>query len=220
MKIINAGFEILDVMNGEAVLKKIEEIARVCYKSEDKITDGSAERMVRSLIRSGHEAMIEHYSFSVKFIVDRGISHQIVRHRLCAFAQESTKFIDYSREKNGNEITVIKPFYLPDEGEAFDIWAQSCMVAEDAYMKLIKAGYEAQQARAVLPTSTKTELVVTTNLREWRNIFKLRCSKKAHPQIREVMLPLLDKLHNKIPVVFDDIWEMYKNEFAETGEIK
>lgn len=214
MKIINAGFEILDVMNGEAVLKKIEEIARVCYKSEDKITDGSAERMVRSLIRSGHEAMIEHYSFSVKFIVDRGISHEIVRHRLCSFAQESTRYVNYTQETNGGEVNFIKPLYLQEESKGYDTWAKSCAIAEAAYFDLIKDGYKPEQARAVLPTSTKTELVVTTNLREWRNIFKLRCSKKAHPQIREVMLPLLYKLHSKIPVVFDDIWEMYKDEFA------
>ena len=220
MKIIKPGFEILDVMNGEAVLKKIEEIARVCYKSEDKICDGSAERMVRSLIRSGHEAMIEHYSFSVKFIVDRGISHEIVRHRLCSFAQESTRYVNYTKEKYGKEITVIKPPYLNRGTVGFYNWTRWCMIAEDAYFTLIEQGCTPEQARAVLPTSTKTELVVTTNLREWRNIFKLRCSKKAHPQIREVMLPLLDKLHNKIPVVFDDIWEMHKNEFAETGEIK
>lgn len=97
MKIVDAGYEILDNLNGEEILKKIERVARVCYKSEDKITEGSAEKMVRALIKSNHMAMLEHYSFSVKFICDRGVSHEIVRHRVASYAQESTRYCNYNK---------------------------------------------------------------------------------------------------------------------------
>lgn len=127
MQVVSAGYEILDTLNGEEILKKIERVARVCYKSEDKITDGSAEKMVKALIKRGHEAMLEHFSFSVKFIVDRGVSHELVRHRVASFAQESTRYCNYGHE---GEITVIKPLYLSDCGEDYNIWRKACMVAE------------------------------------------------------------------------------------------
>lgn len=211
MKVIKAGYEIIDNLNGLEILKKIERVARVCYKSEDKITDGSAEKMVRSLIKRGHEAMLEHYSFSVKFIVDRGISHEIVRHRLASFAQESTRYCNYGNQKG--EITVIEPFYLAkrkDEPWMYHSWRTACLAAEGEYLKLISDGASPQEARAVLPNSLKTELVMTANLREWRHFFKLRAlglSGAPHPQIKEVALPLLKELSEKIPVVFDDLME-------------
>lgn len=217
MKVIEAGYEILDVMNGDAVLERIERVARTCYKSEGNIKDGSAAKMVKRLIRDGHEAMIEHYSFSVKFIVDRGISHEIVRHRIASFAQESTRYCNYTKDDFGNEITVIEPCYLIKDTPAYKAWKDCCQEAENTYFALLDAGLMPQEARAVLPTSLKTELVVTADLREWRNIFKLRCSKKAHPQIQEVMLPLLNEMHKKIPVVFDDIWDFYFEKAAYHG---
>ena len=213
MKIIKPSFEVVDIVNGDAVLKKLERVARICYDSGDKITEVSARKFVKGLIDKGHEAMIEHHTLSVIFTIDRGISHEIVRHRHCSFAQSSTRYINYTKDKYG-EISVIEPFYLEEGTRGYDTWAKSCAIAEAAYFDLIKECFPPEKARVVLPTSTKTELVVTCNLREWRHIFRLRCSKKAHPQIREVMLPLLYKLHSKIPVVFDDIWEMYKDEFA------
>lgn len=128
MQIIKAGYEILDPLNGEEVLKKIERVARVCYKSEDKIGEGTAEKMVKALVKSKHEAMLEHFSFSVKFIVDRGVSHELVRHRVASFAQESTRYCNYGNK--GGEITVIKPLYLSDCGEDYNLWRKSCAVAE------------------------------------------------------------------------------------------
>ena len=209
MKIIKAGYEILDPLNGEEILKKIEKIARVCYKSEDKIGEGTAERMVRSLIKRNHTAMLEHFSFSVKFIVDRGVSHEIVRHRVASFAQESTRYCNYGTR--GGEITVIEPYYLT-AGDSwykkYRAWESACMEAEEGYLLMLSEGATPQESRAVLPTSLKTEIVMTANLREWRHFFSLRAcgaTGTPHPQILEVAVPLLQELKKLIPVVFDDL---------------
>lgn len=205
MQVVSAGYEILDTLNGEEILKKIERVARVCYKSEDKITDGSAEKLVKALIKRGHEAMLEHFSFSVKFIVDRGVSHELVRHRVASFAQESTRYCNYGHE---GEITVIKPLYLSDCGEDYNIWRKACVVAEKQYLDMLAYGFSPQEARAVLPNSLKTEVVMTANLREWRHFFSLRAcgtTGKPHPQMLEVTVPLLKEIKSLIPVVFDDL---------------
>lgn len=215
MQIIKAGYEILDELKGSEILKKIERVARVCYKSEDKITEGSAEKMVKALVKSGHEAMLEHFSFSVKFICDRGVSHELVRHRIASFAQESTRYCNYGSK--GGEITVIEPCYLLVDGvsisvdnwsERYGVWVHSCEEAEKSYLRMLADGATPQEARAVLPNSLKTEIVVTANLREWRHFFKLRAcgtTGKPHPQMLEVAVPLLKEIKSLIPVVFDDL---------------
>ena len=208
MQIVNAGYEIMDPLNGEEILKKIEKVARVCYKSEDKITEGSAEKMVRALVKRNHLAMLEHFSFSVKFIVDRGVSHEIVRHRVASFAQESTRYCNYG--KSGG-VAFIKPCYLECDTVPFDNWVGSCMGAESDYLTMIASGCTPQEARAVLPTSLKTEVVMTANLREWRHFFSLRAcgvTGNPHPQMLEVAVPLLKELKDLIPVVFDDLEPM------------
>lgn len=313
MRIIDAGYEHIAIDNP---VEKVERVARVCYKSEDKITEGSAEKMVRALIKRNHTAMIEHaslvlevdidtyrevnkviksitesygvniylrlscidkliisgnmrawreyvkkcletyiaiprnldvifksdkykiffedldyvvsilgYNFAVEvdpanlcyaeqlihrdlsilFTVDRGVSHEIVRHRDASFAQESTRYCNYGT--NG-EITVIRPCYFKEDTPEMDNWAGSCMTAESKYLKLLSLGKTPQEARAVLPTSVKTELVMTANLREWRHFFKLRAvgvTGKPHPQMLEVAVPLLKELQNRIPVIFVDL---------------
>lgn len=209
MQVIKAGFEIFDTLNGEDILKKIEKVARVCYKSEDKIGEGTAEKMIKALIKSNHLAMLEHFSFSVKFIVDRGVSHEIVRHRVASFAQESTRYCNYGSK--GGEITVIKPLYLTDCGEDYNLWKKSCIVAERQYIEMLAYGLQPQEARAVLPNSLKTEVVMTANLREWRHFFSLRAcgaTGKPHPQMLEVAVPLLQECKKLIPVVFDDLEPM------------
>ena len=208
MRAVEAGYKILDELDGKAILEKIERVARVCYKSEDKITAGSAEKMVRALIKRGHEAMLEHYSFSVLFTVDRGVSHEIVRHRIASFAQESTRYCNYSKEGFGGEITCIKPHYLKKGTAGYRMWENSCKNAEVAYFDLLDWGCSPQEARAVLPTSLKTEIVMSANLREWRHFFKLRAAGvtgKPHPQMKEVAVPLLKELRERVPVIFDDI---------------
>ena len=205
MQIIDARYEILDKIDGMEVLKKIERVARTCYKSEDYIKEGSAERLVKSLIDRGHEAMLEHYSFSIKFVCDRGVSHEIVRHRVASFAQESTRYCNYSKDKFGNELTFINPCFFEKGEQKYNIWEISMERAEKTYFNLLSVGCTPEQARSVLPNSIKTEIVMTANLREWRHFLKLRTAQAAHPQMRELTIPLLKELKEKIPVIFDDI---------------
>lgn len=205
MRILAPSSEILTPLDGAAVLRHIELCGRVCYKSEGLMTEDSAERFVRGIIKRGHEAVLEHFSFSVRFIVDRGVSHEIVRHRLASYCQESTRYCNYVNDKFGSEITVIKPYYLEEGSVAFEEWKTACRRAEEAYVWLIQAGYSPQEARAVLPNSLKTELIMTANLREYRHFFRLRTAAAAHPQMREVTVPLLREVQRRTPVVFEDI---------------
>lgn len=235
MNIIKAGYEIMGDINAKEIYKRIESAGRTCYKSEDKITDESAEKFVRGLIKRGHEAMLEHASMTVKFIVDRGISHELVRHRVASFAQESTRYCNYSNDKFGNEITVIEPCFFDDisiarrqgimdyfdgmlrdlPGEdltnherAFTDWYLACKHCESAYFSMLENGCTPQEARDILPTSVKTEVVITANFRELRHILKLRAAGTTgapHPQMVEVMKPLLAELKEKLPAIFDDI---------------
>jgi len=226
MKVIKPSYEIrkLDLDD----ISIIEEAARICYKSESAIKEGSAEKIIALLMDRGHESAIEHSRITVKFIVDRGVSHEMVRHRLASYSQESTRFCNYSQDKFGNEITVIEPCFYKERNEQdihhsddhpflqansdssditkrYVLWYNSCLIAESRYFQLLEIGATPQEARAVLPNSLKTEIYVTANFREWRNILKLRTAKDAHPQIREVMIPLLRELQQKVPVIFNDI---------------
>ena len=208
MQAIKPYTQIYQDFDGEKVLKKIEAVARTCYKSEGKIQEGSAAKMVAALIRNGHEAMLEHASVTVKFVVDRGISHELVRHRLASFAQESTRYCNYSKDDFGSEITFIIPEYLDYGSQGFKIWKEQMKSAEKAYFDMLEFGLSPQQARAVLPNSLKTEVVMTANPREWRHFFKLRAlgtTGKPHPQMLEVTVPLLEDFKQMIPVVFDDL---------------
>jgi thymidylate synthase (FAD) len=221
MNIVKAGYEILNPITESGIkeLQFIEKIGRTCYLSEDRITeDGeSALKFNEMILRREHEAMIEHSLLSVRFTVDRGVSHEMVRHRVASFAQESTRYVNYAKEKFGNEISVIDPINgmtldtkmknmdLDIIGEIYEEWLTSMEDAEKHYMRMIELGATPQMARSVLPHSTKTSIVITTNYREWRHFFELRTPKDAHPQIREVAIPLLRELQQKIPVIFDDI---------------
>lgn len=204
MRIIEPSFVIMPV-NGEEILKNIELAGRTCYKSEDKITEDSARKFVAGIIKSGHESVIEHEKITVRIICDRGVTHEIVRHRIASYSQESTRYCNYSNDKFGNELTFIRPFYWKNDGLKMDIWEDAMRLIEEKYMDLITLGATPQEARAILPNSLKTEIVVTMNLREWRHFFKVRCSPAAHPQMREIAIPILKKFKEIIPVVFDDI---------------
>lgn len=166
MKIINPYTEILTPLDGQAILQHIELCGRVCYKSEDKITDTSAAKFVAGIIKRGHEAVLEHFDITVKFVCDRGVSHEIVRHRMASYCQESTRYCNYSKDGFGGEITVIRPFYLVEGTEGWQYWKEACWTAERRYFELLNWGCTPQEARAVLPTSLKTEVVMTANLRE------------------------------------------------------
>jgi len=205
MKIIEPSYKIEDELDGMAMLKKIEKAGRTCYKSEDKITDDSAKAFVAKILKSGHESVVEHEKITVRFICDRGISHEIVRHRLSSFSQESTRYCNYGKGKYGAEITVIKPFFWNKDEIGYTMWNHAMEAAETYYLALLDAGASAQEARSVLPNSLKTEIVVTANLRQWREIFRQRTAMAAHPQMRQLMIPLLKELQGLIPVIFDGI---------------
>lgn len=204
MKIINPSVELINPISYETALNTIELAGRTCYKSEDKITNGSAEEFIRNIIKRGHEAVLEHVSITAKFICDRGVSHEIVRHRIASYCQESTRYCNYSKDKFGNEITVIKPCFYEEKSVAFNKWYESCAMSEVCYFMLLNEG-KAEEARSVLPNSLKAEIVMTTNIREWRHFFKLRCSKAAHPQMRQVAMILFRQMKSKYPVFFEDI---------------
>jgi len=213
VKIIEPSYEILTDIDHMAILKMIERAGRVCYKSEDLITEDSAKGFVERILKRGHESVIEHAIVTVKFICDRGVTHEIVRHRIASYSQESTRYCNYSKDKFGNEITVINPFFFDPnepcmEGTVYNkylLWKKAVEQAEELYLALLKVGASPQEARSVLPNSLKTEIVCTFNIREWRHFFRLRTSKAAHPQMRQLVIPLFKVMREKIPVVFDDI---------------
>jgi thymidylate synthase (FAD) len=201
--IVKPGFIIIDEIDGDKILKSIERKGRYCYKSEDKITADSSKQFVKMIIDKGHLAVIEHEKISVVFTIDRGVSHEVVRHRLASFAQESTRYCNYSKDKFGNSITVIDIIPHLKNKLSFNVWLNAMEDAQRHYFKMLEYGETPQIARSVLPNSLKTEIVVTCNLREWREIFKQRTAAAAHPQMREVMQPLLEELRNLIPIIFD-----------------
>lgn len=205
MKVVNASFEIIDTVRPKEILKNIEKFGRVCYKSESNITEDSASPFISRIIKSGHESVIEHEKISVKIICDRGVSHEIVRHRIASYSQESTRYCNYIKDKFGNELTFIKPIFWAEKSPEYRIWFSSMENIEKTYMQLINLGARPEQARAVLPNSLKTEIIVTMNLREWRHFFKLRTSNRAHPQMREISIPLLQEFKVLLPCIFDDI---------------
>lgn len=200
-------------------LRKLERYARVCYKSEDKLGEEVNKNFLGGIIKHGHESVIEHEKITLMFITDRGITHEIVRHRVGSYSQESTRYCNYSNDKFGSEITVIDPFFYRNRPAEYALWKKACEEAEENYFQLLKAGSTPQEARAVLPNSLKTEIVVTYNLREWRHFLKLRCAKGAHPQVKEIAIPLLLLFKEILPVLFADI--PYEEDFAKEnyGEI-
>jgi len=187
-----------------AALVRCSDAARTCYKSESKGFEDDIRR-IKQCITVGHESVLEHYSLSVRFICDRGISHEIVRHRLASFSQESTRYANYSKDKFGNEITLIRPCFWNKDSTQYGLWEVAMRLAENTYLAMLENGAKPEQARSVLPNSLKTEIVVTANIREWRHILKLRTAQAAHPQIRELMVPLLFDFQKRMPVFFEDI---------------
>lgn len=183
------------------------------YEPEE-VADSMMEQVFAILDDSPHESVIEHASMCVRFICDRGVTHELVRHRLAAFSQESTRYCNYSKGKFGGELTFILPCFWGDQFEGWPQqmptgpaheWVRAMEKAEEQYLELIRMGAKPQEARDVLPNSLKTEIVMTANVREWRHIFRLRTSKKAHPQMRELMCPMLAEARSRIPVIFDDV---------------
>lgn len=215
MKIISQSYTLLSHIDSDEMLQLIELAGRTCYKSESKIRDGSADTFIRNIINRHHESVIEHAGFSVKFTTNRGVTHELVRHRIASFSQESTRYCNY--EKKG--VVFILPSWCSQSmlgewsesnipngmNDAEKGFFDSLSYTEKAYLSLLDAGWTPEKAREVLPNALKTEIVVTANMREWRHIFKERTAKAAHPQIRDLMLPLLNEMKTKLPALFSDI---------------
>jgi len=201
MRLIKPSYRVESEIDQSRILKSIEKAGRVCYKSEGKIEEESAEKFVAKIIKSGHESVIEHEAITVRFVCDRGVSHELVRHRLASYSQESTRYCKYR-----NEGTFIEPCWEMSPSERA-IFISLLISSERDYMSLLQHGWTPQQARTVLPNALKTEVVMTANLRQWREVLKQRTHKTAHPQMRELMVPLLEELKGKLPVIFGGINE-------------
>jgi thymidylate synthase (FAD) len=247
MQVIKPSYEIVNEPDWDQVTMGLEKAIRVCYKSEKNITPDSANKLIRNIIERGHESTLEHHSMTIRFVCDRGVSHELVRHRLCSFSQESTRYVNYSPDGKNNEgdMQFILPCWMDDKylgawhtrwdnfiAEQDDYesgavhWLSAMEGAQGLYNELIEKGWNPEHARSVLPNSLKTEIVMTTNMRDWRHIFMLRCDKTAHPQMRELMMPLWAELSTKCPTLFDSVefeeedYTVIKQRSTKTGTKK
>lgn len=224
MKLVRPSVEILDNINGDEILKRLEQVARTCYKSEDKITEStdSAKKLIGTIMQAHHESILEFVDITVKFTCSIGCAREIIRHRVGSYTQESTRYCNYSKDKFDNQLTFIIPKWsmlhqgeykiddVLENAEPRDcLFLENCKNSELIYNHLVKLGCRAEEARDVLPLCIKTEINVKYNLREWRHFFTLRCSDKAHPEIRLLARTLLKRFHNEIPLIFDDLYEQY-----------
>jgi thymidylate synthase (FAD) len=201
MKIIKPSVSLLWITPDPEL--QIEAAGRTCYKSEDQITKDSAYEFAKRMRALGHHAMLEHAVASFRIVTDRGITHEIVRHRLASYAQESTRFCNYTEAKFGNQCTFIEPPEMSPEQR--NEWEKACLFAEEQYFKMINAGCSPQIARSVLPNCLKTEIVMMANLREWRHFISIRATKKAHPQMRPIAYRIWEILKDYAPSTFEDI---------------
>lgn len=205
MKVIKPYYVIEDEIDTAKIMAGIERAGRTCYKSEGKIGDGTAEKFIAAIIKRGHESVLEHEKLTVRFVCDRGVTHELVRHRIASYSQESTRYCNYAQDRFGSELTFIKPCFWDEDDEKYKLWAEAMQAVEKTYNDMIELGAKPEEARSILPNSLKTEIVVTMNMREWRHYFKLRTAPAAHPQIREISCMLLAELKEKLPVLFGDI---------------
>lgn len=192
-----------NILHGIELLKRVEYYARVSHRTEDKITDDSYDRFLRSVVMDkGDFSVIEHEKVTVEAEVDRGITHEIVRHRIGSYTQESTRFVNYGK----SELRFIKPPVSGgDAQDIYTLWQHSIDQAETAYLLMLTRGISPQIARSVLPNSLASKIIITYNLRAWRHFFIMRTCKEAHPQMREITIPLLHEFQSKIPILYDDI---------------
>lgn len=219
INLVPQSVEIIDLgaENEISILKKIEKCGRTCYKSEDKITDDSCIRFVRGLLSSRHESVIEHHNVSVKFITNRGVTHEIVRHRLNAFSQSSTR---YCRYNDSNMEFIYPEWWDRSDQKQKLLFIDACKASSMFYTKLLDSGWRPEQAREVLNNALKTELVMTTNLRNWRHVLRQRLDKRCHPQMRDLMTILMHQFMLFLPEFFRDIYNDFYTDFISSGEWK
>ena len=228
MKLIRESVELtilgepLDSMSEGKLGRFLESCGRVCYKSENKITEDSHKKFLKTIIKSGHESILEHANISAKIVTNRGVTHELVRHRIgVAYSQESTRYCNYSGDRFGNELSFVVPVWVTDENlEKYNnntfvhdymmdpvyIWKSQMQSAEHMYQYLLKLGWTPEKAREILPNSLATTIMTTFNLRAWRHVLKQRLDKKCHPQMRFMMFQLAENLNKYLPLFFSDIF--------------
>lgn len=209
MRIVEPWVKVED-FDGIKIMKNIERACRTCYRSEGKITDNSYKNLIKNCITRGHESVLEHEKITVRLYCDIGVYKDITRHRHASFSIESTRYCSYDKDKYSNQISVMNPVYIEDK-EIYDEWKTAMEEMEKHYMKMKALGATTDMCREILPHSTAAEVTMTSNIREWKHIFSLRCNNHVHPAVRQVMIPLLKYFKEEMPIIFDEI--KYDEEF-------
>ena len=194
------------------IMKNLERACRTCYRSEDLITEESYKTLLKNCINRGHESILEHEKITIRMTCDVGVYKDLTRHRFASFSIESTRYCNYGKDKFDNEINFIRPIFA-DELDKFNIWEDTMKTIEDAYMKMVAAGYKPDEMRMILPHSVAAEVTMTANIREWKHILDLRTKKMAHPAVQQVMIPLLLNFKKNMPEIFGDI--EYNEDFPQ-----
>jgi len=221
MKIIKPKVGIEKVDYNE-IMKNLEIACRTCYRSEDKITDESYKTLLRNCINRGHESILEHEKITIRMVCDIGVYKDLTRHRHASFSIESTRYCNYGKDKFDNEIKFIEPVNIEKDTEIYNEWKKSCEQIEEHYIKMVNLGATPDQMRMILPHSTAAAVTMTANIREWKHILSLRCTRHAHPAVEQVMIPVLLHLKQNMPEIFESIEydeEFEKNKYAELMEI-
>ncbi len=204
MKIIEPKVEV-EPYDSIKLQKRLERAMRNCYQTQGTITNDSYKRLLAMAINKGHESILEHEKISTLLNCSIGCYKDLTRHRHASFSIESTRYCNYNKDRFGNEITFINPCNIEEGTQAYDNWKKLMEASELVYMKMIKDGCTPDQCREVLPHSTAAQVYMTANIREWRHIFELRAQKEAHPEVQQVMIPLLLKFQKDMPTLFGDI---------------
>ena len=222
MKIIEPIVEV-EKVDYNKIMKNLERACRTCYRSEDKITEGSYKTLLKNCINRGHESILEHEKITIRMICDIGVYKDLTRHRHASFSIESTRYCNYGKDKFENQIKFIEPVNIEKNTELYEEWKTSCEEIEKHYIKMVELGATPDQMRMILPHSTAALVTMTANIREWKHIFSLRCTKHAHPAVEQVMIPLLLHFKQNMPEIFENIEydeEFAKNRYAKIVEME
>ena len=222
MKIIEPIVEV-EKVDYNKIMKNLERACRTCYRSEDKITEESYKTLLKNCINRGHESILEHEKITIRMICDIGVYKDLTRHRHASFSIESTRYCNYGKDKFENQIKFIEPVNIEKNTELYEEWKTSCEEIEKHYIKMVELGATPDQMRMILPHSTAALVTMTANIREWKHIFSLRCTKHAHPAVEQVMIPLLLHFKQNMPEIFENIEydeEFAKNRYAKIVEME
>lgn len=217
MKIIEPTIQV-EKVDYKQIMKNLERACRTCYRSEGKITEESYKTLLKNCINRGHESILEHEKVTIRMVCDIGVYKDLTRHRIASFSIESTRYCNYGKDKFNNEIKFIKPVNMEEGTELYNRWYSTCKTIEENYIEMSKLEATPDQLRMLLPHSTAAEVTMTANIREWKHIFSLRCTKHTHPAVEQLMIPLLLKFKKEMPEIFDNI--EYDEEFEPSKYAK